>query len=120
MGIYGYERETTPLLKKIKDELKIYENVISPHTYTIGTLTKSLTLGNYENPEMKYKGSIIQLLNKANFKTYWISNQRPVGIFESQTTKIALGADKSFFLMNNLGIYCRCETILLNIVIENT
>ncbi len=98
MGIYNYYRDTTPLLEEIKNDMLIYNNVISPHTYTIGSLTKGLTLGNFENTEIKYKGSIIQLLNQANFKTYWISNQRPVGIFDTQVTKIGLGAYKSFFL----------------------
>lgn len=98
MGIYNYYRDTTPLLEEISDELLIYDNVISPHTYTIASLIKGLTLGNSENPEIKYKGSIIQLLNQANFKTYWISNQRPIGVFDTQVTKIGLGAYKSFFL----------------------
>lgn len=98
MGIYDYYRNTTPLLEEIRNDMLIYNNVISPHTYTIASLTKGLTLGNSENPEIKYKGSIIQLLNQANFKTYWISNQQPIGVFSTQLTKIGLGADKAFFL----------------------
>lgn len=98
LGIYDYYRETTPLLEEIEDELLVYKKVISPDTYTIASLTKVLTLGNYENPEGKYKGSIIQLLNKAKFKTYWISNQKPIGIHDSHVTKIGLGAKKAFFL----------------------
>ncbi|WP_282121759.1 phosphoethanolamine transferase [Algibacter mikhailovii] len=98
MGIYGYHRETTPLLEDIEEELIVYRDVISPHTYTTASLAKCLTLGNFENPEGNYEGSIIQLLNQSNFKTYWISNQRPVGIFESQITKLGMQAHKSFFL----------------------
>lgn len=96
--ISNYYRETTPLLNEIKDELFVFNNVISPHTYTIGALSKALTLGNYENPEGKYKGSIVQLFNQADYKTYWISNQRPVGVMDTHTTKIGLGASESFFL----------------------
>ncbi|PIA82291.1 hypothetical protein BFR04_11060 [Gaetbulibacter sp. 4G1] len=98
LGIYDYYRETTPLLEEIEDELLVYKKVISPDTYTIASLTKALTLGNYENPEGKYKGSIIQLLNKAKFKTYWISNQKPIGLNDSHVTKIGLGTEKAFFL----------------------
>lgn len=94
----NYYRETTPLLNSIKDDLYVFNNVISAHTYTIGALSKALTLGNYENPDAKYKGSIIQLFNQANFHTYWISNQRPVGMMDTHITKIGLGASKSFFL----------------------
>lgn len=97
-GLYDYYRDTTPLLEKIKEELIIYNDVISPETYTIASLTKALTLGNYENPNAKYDGSIIQLLNQANFNTYWVSNQKPIGANDSHITKMGLGADKSIFL----------------------
>ena len=98
MSIYGYHRETTPLLDEINNELLIYKNAISPHTYTIASLSKSFTLGNYEKPEDKFQGTIIQLLNQANFKTYWISNQRPIGVFDSQVTKMGMAANKAYFL----------------------
>lgn len=94
----NYYRETTPLLNKMKEDLYIFNDVVSSHTYTIGALTKALTLGSYENPNGKYQGSIIQLLNQANFKTYWISNQRPVGMMDTHVTKIGLSASKSIFL----------------------
>ncbi|MGB5420455.1 phosphoethanolamine transferase, partial [Algibacter sp.] len=81
----------------INDELLVYNNVISPDTYTIASLTKAFTLGNYENAQAKFEGSIIQLLNQAKFKTYWISNQKPIGVNDSHVTKIGLGADKSYF-----------------------
>ncbi|MGB5419656.1 phosphoethanolamine transferase [Algibacter sp.] len=98
LGIYDYYRNTTPLLESINDELLVYNNVISPDTYTIATLTKAFTLGNYENTQAKFEGSIIQLLNQAKFKTYWVSNQNPIGVNDSHVTKIGLGSDKSYFL----------------------
>ena len=94
----NYYRNTTPLLNEIKDDLVVFKNVISPHTYTIGSLSKAFTLGNYEHPEKKYDGSIMQLFNRAQFKTYWISNQRPVGMMDTHVTKIGTGAYKSIFL----------------------
>lgn len=96
-----YYRETTPLLNSIKDEILVLKDVISPHVYTIGALSKGLTLGNAENPDGKYKGSIIQLLNQAGFTTYWLSNQRPIGISDTQVTKIAKGANTTVFLNIN-------------------
>jgi heptose-I-phosphate ethanolaminephosphotransferase len=93
-----YYRETTPLLNKIRNDLTVCTDVISPHAFTIGSLTKGLTLGNFENPQAKYDGSIIQLLNQADFNTYWISNQRPIGISDTQITKIGKGAKTSVFL----------------------
>ena len=98
MGLYGYERQTTPLLKSISDELWIYSDVISPHTQTVESVTKMLTLGNYEAPEKIESGSIVQLANAAGFDTFWLSNQRPVGMYESLVTKIALSASMTKFL----------------------
>ena len=94
----GYQRETTPLLNEIKEELSVFNNVISPHTYTIASLSKVLTLGNYEDPEKIYQGSVLQLFNQADFQTYWISNQRPIGMMDTQITKIGMGANKYVFL----------------------
>lgn len=98
LGIYDYYRNTTPLLKSIEHDLLVYKRVISSDSYTIPSLTKALTLGNYENPEAKFEGSIIQLLNQAKFKTYWVSVQKPIGANDSNVTKIGLGAHKSYFL----------------------
>ncbi|TBN05624.1 hypothetical protein EYD45_04945 [Hyunsoonleella flava] len=103
LQIYGYHRETTPNLKKREAELLIYDNVISPHAYSVGALAKILTLGNYENPENISKGSIIQLFNRIGFKTYWLSNQRPIGPFESMITKISLSANKYKFLTTSIA-----------------
>ncbi|WP_161785289.1 phosphoethanolamine transferase [Jejuia pallidilutea] len=94
----NYHRNTTPLLSEIKDELHLFTDVISPHTYTIGSLSKALTLGNYENPEGKYQGTIIQLFNQANFKTYWVSSQRPIGMMDTHVMKIGTSAQNFMFL----------------------
>lgn len=103
LGIYNYYRNTTPNLNTIKDELLIYNDVISPHAYSVGALTKILTLGNYENPDLISKGSIIQLINAAGFETYWLSNQRPIGPFESMITKISLSSKNHQFLTTTVA-----------------
>lgn len=103
MGIYGYYRKTTPKLNEIKDQLLIYNDVISPHAYSVAALTKILTLGNYETPERISEGSIIQLINSVGFETYWLSNQRPIGPFESLITKISLSSKKHKFLTTTLA-----------------
>ena len=110
-----YYRQTTPSLNKIKDEILVLNDVISPHAYTIGSLSKGLTLGNTENPDGKFQGSILQLLNQAGFKTYWLSNQRPIGISDTQVTKIAKGAGTSVFMnMNHTSEQTPYDEVLLN------
>lgn len=90
MGIYGYYRNTTPRLQAIKNELLIFQNVISPHTYTIEALSPALTLHNFKK---ETESSIVQLMNQAGFKTYWLSNQQPIGPYDSMVTKIAKASD---------------------------
>ena len=104
-GLYNYSRATTPELNSIKEELNIYTDVISPHPHSISSITKLLTLGNYEGPNLIGDGSIIQLANSANFETFWLSNQRPIGIYESLVTKIALSSTKSKFLTTTFGVH---------------
>lgn len=97
MGLYNYYRDTNPLLKGRKSELIVYTDVISPHTHTIYSLEKVLTLANYEHPEKKKAGSLLQLMNKAGFETYWISNQNPIGMDETFVTSIARSAANTYF-----------------------
>lgn len=91
LNIYGYERNTTPLLNKLQDEILIYNDVITPNAFTIEALGKALT-------SKKVDGSIVQLLNKSGFKTFWLSNQNPIGIYESLISKIAKASDTKHFL----------------------
>ncbi len=76
MGIYGYNRNTTPCLNAMQNELDIYTNIISPETYTVPSLRKVLTFASHQFPGYEYKlPSIVKLFNDAGFETYWISNQ---------------------------------------------
>jgi len=102
-GLYNYYRQTTPNLNKIKEDLLVYNDVISPHVFSIGALTKILTLANYENPDITSQGSIIQLINSAGFNTYWLSNQRPIGPYESLITKISLSSIKHKFITTTIA-----------------
>ena len=96
MSLYGYKRNTNPLLSG-RDDLLAYNNVISAHAGTTASITKALSLRNYES-STKQKGSIIQLLNAVNFETYWISNQQPVGWAETDITKLVYSCKNKFYL----------------------
>jgi len=117
MSLYGYTKNTNPRLNEIKGELDVFENVISPHIGTILSLGKVLTTNSVVNSKkIAFKdigklmkgagcntlndrvGSIIQLYNHAGFKTFWLSNQRPMGIHENLITEISKGADVQHFI----------------------
>jgi heptose-I-phosphate ethanolaminephosphotransferase len=98
LGVYDYARPTTPLLSAQKDDLLLFQDVISPNTYSVASVTKLLTLANYEYPKATGQGSIIQLANTADFETFWLSNQRPLGPYESLITKLSFSSDHTKFI----------------------
>ncbi|WP_397362944.1 phosphoethanolamine transferase [Olleya sp. R77988] len=98
MQLYGYDRPTNPKLTEIKDQLIIFDSVISPHVHTIISLDKILTLSDFNSPNKKNNTSIVQLANAAGYDTYWISNQRPVGLHERISSIIANAAKEKYFV----------------------
>ena len=84
MGLYGYNLPTTPNLQRMKDagEISAYNNVISPHSTTIAVLSKLFTFCNFESDKEWYEyNNLIDIMNKAGYKTFWLSNQETSGIW---------------------------------------
>ncbi len=100
MQLYGYHRATNPKLTSIQDELMVYNDIVSAHAYTIASLTRALRLTN----EIK-DGNIIQLFNAANFNTFWLSNQAPIGLYETLVTKIGMTAQHTKFTSTETWFY---------------
>lgn len=98
MQLYGYPRETNPKLTEIRNELIVLDSVITPHVHTITALDKILTRSNAQTINPNPNGSIIQLANMAGFETYWLSNQKPVGLYESIPTILGSAAKHTQFL----------------------
>ncbi len=100
MQLYGYHRATNPKLTSIQHELTVYNDIVSAHAYTIASLTRALRLTN----EIR-GGNIIQLLNAAKFNTYWLSNQAPIGLYETLVTKIGMTAEHTKFTSSETWFY---------------
>ncbi len=90
LQLYGYPRENMPNLFQRKDELLVFSDVVSSNAFTIGALKTALSLNNFE---AESESTIVQLFNQAGFETHWISNQRPIGPYESIVTKMARASD---------------------------
>ena len=97
MQLYGYPRETNPELFEIKEELLVFDSVISPNVHTILSLEKILTFSDYKTPNKVNNASVVQLANQAGFRTYWLSSQRPIGLHESVAATFARAAHKSIY-----------------------
>lgn len=99
MGLYGYHRDTTPDLTKLSDELIVQTNTISTHVQTQPSLRHALTQVNTENKLSAKKAlSMVDIANKAGFKTWWISNQQPL---RSTISAIANMADETQYISND-------------------
>lgn len=98
MSLYGYPRKTNPKLEAIKKELLIFNKVISPHTHTMPSLEKILTLASFTTPKPVNNVSVVQMANAADFKTYWISNQEPLGLTETIPTIIGNAAQSKYWM----------------------
>jgi heptose-I-phosphate ethanolaminephosphotransferase len=97
MSLYGYSRNTNPLLGK-RSNLITFKDAISSHSQTTFSLGHALTNNNIEKPlEFKDATSIINLANAAGFTTYRISNQNKVGFSDNIVSIIGDDADHTFF-----------------------
>ncbi|EAL5739843.1 sulfatase domain-containing protein [Campylobacter lari] len=102
MGIYGYPLDTTPQLNKIANEgnLFIFDDIISPFSHTNPSLARIFTFSNYENNTIPWyqQLNIIDIMKKANYHTYWISNQEPISIYGNAPEAISRRANETIFL----------------------
>lgn len=96
MGLYGYYRENTPYLSAFKDSLFVYNDVISSDVITTKSIPKILTsLSDTKTDEVIT--NIIDVFKVAGYKTYWLSNQRPIGFFDNRISEIASKSDSLKF-----------------------
>lgn len=100
MSLYGYNRNTTPLLKKLNDEksLQVFSNSTSAGTNTYGSVPASLT--KFVNTSDLSK-SVVNLAKDAGYKTYWLSNQAKLSRWDFSVAAIAGQSDYSFFNSND-------------------
>jgi len=101
MSLYNYSKKTNPKLEK-RDDIIVYSNVVSPFSNTIGSVLSALTESNLEN-KMGFDKSIslIDIFYSLDFKTIWLSNQSPIGIWDNATFNLAQTSDISVFANNH-------------------
>lgn len=78
MGAYGYFRDTTPWLSQQVKEGKalLFDNAFSSHALTALTVPLILSESGQKNFDaIPTLPTVINILNKLNFNTYWFSNQ---------------------------------------------
>jgi glucan phosphoethanolaminetransferase (alkaline phosphatase superfamily) len=99
MGIYGYQRDTTPELEKQKSQLLLFRNAVAPAPVTIMAVPLAMTADkvNIRDPK-KYGDNVINIANKAGYETYWFSHQGKGGAHNNVITGIAMNTKKHEWL----------------------
>lgn len=91
MGVYGYDRETTPWLQEQRENSEniTFFNAYSNHTHTVPVLTYALSEKNqYNDMDLKDAYSIVEAANAAGYETHWISNQRKFGAWDTPVAEV--------------------------------
>jgi heptose-I-phosphate ethanolaminephosphotransferase len=102
MSLYGYDRDTTPKLDAMRDQLIAFDNVIAARPYTIESLRQALTFGNGVDTELELsKPNVVSLMKRAGFKTFWITNQQTISSRNTMLTAYSQMADEKVYLNNN-------------------
>ncbi len=84
MHLYGYYLPNTPHLDELaqRDEICVFRDVISPHSTTIAVLSELFTFCDHESDKPWYEyHNLIDIMNAAGYKTFWLSNQESSGIW---------------------------------------
>ncbi|MCD4680812.1 MAG: phosphoethanolamine transferase [Bacteroidales bacterium] len=110
MSLYGASRNTNPKLER-RNDLIIYDNVVSPYSNTLNSVLSMFSQSNIER-KISFENSIdiIDVFYSAGFKTYWISNQSPIGIWDNLVTVFAKKSD--YFKFVNTTSNSSFEAIL--------
>ena len=98
MSLYGYGRETTPRLQARRDIL-VFDNVVSANSNTLYSVMNFLTENNmeYHHP-LDSCIQIFDVLHSSPYRSYWISNQAPIGLWENGVTNLVQNADVKTFV----------------------
>jgi heptose-I-phosphate ethanolaminephosphotransferase len=93
MSLYGYKHKTNPKLEA-RNDIVVYKDVISAYSFTLKSVLSMLTESNIETPKpLDQSISLIDVFRSANYQTYWISNQSPLGIWDNAISNLVGSAN---------------------------
>lgn len=93
LSVYGAKQKTTPFLDKVPGE---FYGMYSPSWNTQMSLPRMLALA--DNKKINYGANAVALAKAGGYKTYWLSNQGRVGVFDTPVSLIAEQADEASFI----------------------
>ena len=98
MSLYKPELNTNPKLSA-RNDIITYSDVISGYSYTIQNVQAMLSDSNLkQEKKVSERFDLIDIFHSAGFKTYWISNQSPIGIWDNVISGLARKSDQVEFV----------------------
>jgi heptose-I-phosphate ethanolaminephosphotransferase len=107
-SLYGYDKKTNPLLEELRDEgkLVVYDNATSACVTTIPSI-KSIMMAYTDAMSDSIDWyrclTIIEVMQKSGYRTYWLSNQPKTGFFENEVGRFADLCDEQVFIGDKHG-----------------
>ena len=102
MSLYGYPRATTPRLDAIRDELTVFNDVITPRPYTIEALQQVLSFADEKHPNAFFdQPTLLNMMKQAGYEITWITNQQTQTRRNTMLTTLSQLADHQVYLNNN-------------------
>ncbi len=98
MSLYGSKRKTNPRLES-RHDIIVYDNAVSGYSRTMQCIPAMISESNIEN-KIPFNTSIdlIDIFHSAGFKTYWLSNQLPIGVYDNIISSFANKSDYTKFV----------------------
>lgn len=106
MGLYGYRLPTTPLLaaRRAAGELAVFTDTIAPANTTGRAMSVLFSTAEKDHDAKWYEyPSLIDVVRKADYRAYWLSNQEVTGRFGNFDKIFAKRSDGSYFTRINGG-----------------
>jgi len=96
--LFGYGRPTNPQVMRISNLFPI-TNMVSSWSASIMAIPMIVTRKPSSERGMNWsEPSIVRVMQEAGFETYWISNQMPIGRYDSPVSNYAFEAQHIAFL----------------------
>lgn len=103
-GLYGYPRNTTPKLEQMRDDLIVFDDVITPTAHTIPAVMGALCSEKLKAGEINCNAAtMIDIARGAGYKVSWISNQTQIGFDDSSIVHLGKSADKAIFVNQDVS-----------------
>lgn len=103
-SLNGYARAQSPFLANIDNVIPL-TNIVSAWSFTKGAVPAMLTPAlSSAHGKRQYAKSLVSAFREAGFRSYWISNQLPMGMRETEISHYAREADKAVFLNQSMRL----------------